>query len=133
MSNITFSLNLNQRIEYRYKSLAFVKQSYHRVLISPFSERATQRHKLPSNKKYILDTYNDSHPDDQLPKIRIHDFRHSHVSMLINSKVDTFIIAVRLGHSKQMVENVYGHLFSSKKKEILNVLNNVNLTPQTLF
>lgn len=86
---------------------------------------------ISNNKKYILDTYNDSYPDDQLPKIRIHDFRHSHVSMLINSEVDTFTIAERLGHSKQMVENVYGHLFPSKKKEILNVLNNVNLTPQT--
>lgn len=86
---------------------------------------------ISNNKKYILDCYNDTHPDDQLPKIRIHDFRHSHVSMLINSEVDTFTIAERLGHSKQMVENVYGHLFPSKKKEILNVLNNVQLTPQT--
>ncbi|MEG0093872.1 MAG: site-specific integrase, partial [Erysipelotrichaceae bacterium] len=83
---------------------------------------------ISNNKKYILDTYNDSHPDDQLPRIRIHDFRHSHVSMLINSEVDTFTIAERLGHSKQMVENVYGHLFPSKKKEILNVLNNVKIT-----
>lgn len=133
MSNITFSLNLNQRIEYRHTPLTSAQQPHHRVFIPPFFETATQGHKLPSNKKYILDTYNDSHPDDQLPKIRIHDFRHSHVSMLIKSEVDTVTIAERLGHSKQMVENVYGHLFSSKKKEILNVLNNVNLTPQTLF
>ncbi|MEG3003383.1 MAG: tyrosine-type recombinase/integrase [Anaerorhabdus sp.] len=86
---------------------------------------------ISHNKKYIVDTYNDSHPVEQLPMTRIHDFRHSHVSMLINSEADTFTIAERLGHSKQMVENVYGHLFPSKKKEILNVLNNVKLSPQT--
>lgn len=56
-------------------------------------------------------------------KIRLHDIRHSHVSLLINNGVDRFIIAKRLGHSIEMVENVYGHLFPENRKSILNVLD----------
>ncbi|MEI7668350.1 MAG: site-specific integrase, partial [Erysipelotrichaceae bacterium] len=44
-------------------------------------------------------------------KIRIHDFRHSHVSLLIDMKQQVFTIAKRLGHSPDMVNNTYGHLF----------------------
>lgn len=80
-------------------------------------------YKTVENKKnkYITE-YNKTH-EQQLPKIRIHDFRHSHVSLLINNGVDSFLIAERLGHSKDMVEKTYAHMFPDKKKEILNVLN----------
>lgn len=68
-------------------------------------------------------------PDNPLPKIRVHDFRHSHVSLLINNAskedLDSYIIAERLGHSKEMVEKVYGHLFPERRKKILNILENL--------
>lgn len=51
--------------------------------------------------------------------IRIHDFRHSHVSMLIHLGINPFEIAKRLGHSVDMVNNVYGHLFPETDKEIV--------------
>lgn len=73
--------------------------------------------------KYI-ELYNSSH-DVKLPRIVIHDFRHSHVSLLINNNVDSFTITERLGHSKEMVERVYGHMFPSKRKAILDVLDNL--------
>lgn len=73
--------------------------------------------------KYI-ELYNKTH-DDKLHRIVLHDFRHSHVSLLINNNLDSFTIAERLGHSKEMVERVYGHLFPSKRKAVLDILENL--------
>lgn len=57
--------------------------------------------------------------------IRIHDFRHSHVSLLINIGVNFMEIAKRLGHSVSMVQNVYGHLFESAQIELVRKLDRV--------
>jgi len=56
-------------------------------------------------------------------RIRIHDFRHSHVSLLINNGCTAFEISQRLGHSMNMVENVYSHLFKSTQQNMINLLN----------
>lgn len=73
--------------------------------------------------KYI-DLYN-SQNEIKLTRLTLHGFRHSHVSLLINNGIDSFTIAERLGHSKEMVERVYGHMFPSKRKAILNILDNL--------
>lgn len=57
--------------------------------------------------------------------IRIHDMRHSHVSTLINNGFSPFEIAKRLGHSVDMVNNVYGHLFPEKDKLMVDRLNQI--------
>lgn len=77
---------------------------------------------VTNRKNKYIECYNES-CKDEIPKIRIHDFRHSHVSLLINNGVSSFTIAERLGHSKEMVERVYSHMFPDKRKEILNVLD----------
>lgn len=56
-------------------------------------------------------------------KATLHDFRHSHVSMLINSGLQPFEIAKRLGHTVEMVNEVYGHLYPSKQKEMVELMN----------
>lgn len=58
-----------------------------------------------------------------LHRIRIHDFRHSHVSLLINNGVPDFDIAKRLGHTKDMVNNIYGHWFKRNQEKLVDVLN----------
>ena len=58
--------------------------------------------------------------------IKLHDLRHSHVSLLINSGLQPFEIAKRLGHSVEMVNEVYGHLYPSKQKEMVDMLNSLN-------
>lgn len=87
--------------------------------IKPFPRKT-----IENRKNQYIELYNESH-EDKIPYIRLHDLRHSHVSLLINNEVDVFIIADRLGHSKEMVENVYGHLFPQKRKTVKNVLNNL--------
>ena len=58
-------------------------------------------------------------------RIRIHDLRHSHVSLLINLGFSPFDIAKRLGHTPEMVNNIYGHWFQDAQNKMVNKLNNI--------
>ena len=59
--------------------------------------------------------------------IRIHDLRHSHASLLINKGdnqlATIYTIAARLGDTVDMVFKIYGHLFPSTQREIIDKLN----------
>ncbi len=58
-----------------------------------------------------------------VPFIRIHDLRHSHVSMLIDLGFSTYLIAERIGDTVQMVNNTYGHLYPTKHQEVADRLD----------
>lgn len=58
-----------------------------------------------------------------VPVIRIHDLRHSHVSLLIELGFSPHLIAERIGDTVQMVNNTYGHLYPTKHKEVAEKLN----------
>ena len=63
-----------------------------------------------------------------LPYIRIHDFRHSHASLLINEGISIQEIARRLGHSNvELTWRVYAHLYPREEDRALKVLNALNL------
>lgn len=53
-----------------------------------------------------------------------HDLRHSHVSLLIHLGFSAFEISKRLGHSVEMVNETYGHLFPNVQQNIISKLNN---------
>lgn len=62
----------------------------------------------------------------QLHKIRVHDFRHSHASLLINLGANIVLVSKRLGHSDtQQTLNTYSHLYPNSEMEIVNKLNNL--------
>ena len=62
--------------------------------------------------------------DDTLKKIRIHDFRHSHASLLINQGEDYLVVKERLGHASIMTTiDTYSHLYPSKQKELAEKLD----------
>lgn len=80
-------------------------------------------HKTVENaKNRYIELYNKEHPKEPIPKIRIHDFRHSHVSYLANNGADSWDIAERLGHSREMVEKRYSHMFPEKKNKMKKLL-----------
>ena len=61
-----------------------------------------------------------------IKKIRIHDFRHSHVSLLISKGVPITAISKRLGHSNiQMTLNTYTHLIPEDEDKVINVIENL--------
>ena len=51
-------------------------------------------------------------------RIRIHDLRHSHVSLLIEMGFSTLAIAERLGHESNEVTMMYARLFPNKQEEM---------------
>ena len=57
--------------------------------------------------------------------IRTHDFRHSHVSLLIKLNFSAFDIAKRLGHTVDMVNNRYDHWFDNAQVKMVNKLNSL--------
>ena len=65
-------------------------------------------------------------------KIRVHDFRHSHASYLINQGVQPLIIKERLGHKDiKITMNTYGHLYPSQQKEVAKMLDAQRNSPNS--
>ena len=78
----------------------------------PYSETDIRRH---LNRHIIT---------SNVPKIRIHDFRHSHASYLINSGIPIKAVSQRLGHSSvKTTMDVYWHLMDKDEDNILKLLN----------
>ncbi len=57
--------------------------------------------------------------------IRVHDLRHSHVSLLINMGYSAVAIANRVGHESIHITYKYAHLFPDTQKEMVDRLNNL--------
>ena len=70
--------------------------------------------------KQILSRNND------IKKIRIHDLRHSHASLLINQGEDYLVVKERLGHASITTTiDTYSHLYPSKQKSLANKLDEI--------
>ena len=58
-----------------------------------------------------------------LPRIRVHDLRHSHASLLIELGFSALLVSERLGHENVTTTlNIYAHLFPSKQSEVAEKL-----------
>ena len=58
-------------------------------------------------------------------RIRIHDLRHSHISLLIDMGFSAVAIADRVGHESIEITYRYAHLFPSKQKEMASRLDDL--------
>lgn len=56
-------------------------------------------------------------------RIRIHDLRHSHISLLIDMGFSAVAIADRVGHESIEITYRYAHLFPSKQVEMAKKLD----------
>ena len=59
-------------------------------------------------------------------RIRVHDLRHSHVSLLINQGYTALAIAKRVGHKAIDITYRYAHLFPDTQEKIINTLEDLN-------
>ena len=57
-----------------------------------------------------------------IERIRVHDLRHSHISLLINAGLTLLDIADRSGHEAVEITLQYGHLFPNRQNEIVAAL-----------
>lgn len=79
-----------------------------------------RRHLQKLIKEYNQDASN------PLPMLRIHDFRHSHASYLINNMKDQYNIydvAKRLGDTVDTVLDTYAHWFKDADRKVVNAID----------
>ena len=56
-------------------------------------------------------------------RIRIHDLRHSHISLLIDMGFTALAIADRVGHESIDITYRYAHLFPTRQTEMTDRLD----------
>lgn len=93
---------------------------------------------IDRKKKKYFDLVN-KNSKEKINEITIHEFRHSHVSLLINEyikiskeknmKVDMakffLMLSNRMGHTIKVMQETYMHLFPTIQDEIVDLLDNL--------
>ena len=78
---------------------------------------------FPVTKSYLYREMQRSCQETGVKRIRIHDLRHSHISLLIDQGFSAVAIADRVGHESIDITYNYAHLFPSKQAEMADKLD----------
>lgn len=79
---------------------------------------------LPITKYYLEHEMKRGIKESGVKRIRLHDLRHSHASMLVEMGFSPLEIANRLGHQKiDTTLNVYSHLYPNKQEQLAERLD----------
>ena len=78
---------------------------------------------FPVTKSYLYREMERGSKQAGVKRIRIHDIRHSHVSLLIDMGFSATAIADRVGHESIDITYNYAHLFPSKQNEMAEKLD----------
>ena len=78
---------------------------------------------FPFTKCALANTMKTASRAAGVKQIRVHDLRHSHVSLLINLGFPALAIADRLGHESVHITYNYAHLFPSQQQNVVDVLD----------
>src|SRR5690606_30913897 len=57
-----------------------------------------------------------------LPRVRLHDLRHTHATMLLAAGVHPRVAAARLGDTVEVTMNTYSHVLPSMQEEVARKL-----------
>ncbi len=61
-----------------------------------------------------------------LPKITLHEVRHTSISYLMNRGVDIKSVSVRAGHQNtRTTEEIYGHVYAKNKRATADEYNDL--------
>ncbi|MEP6715000.1 MAG: tyrosine-type recombinase/integrase [Terriglobia bacterium] len=72
----------------------------------------------PAEERNVLRRFQKICKENDLPRLRVYDLRHSHASLLINEGVHPKKISERLGHSSiKLTMDTYGHLFEGSDRD----------------
>lgn len=77
---------------------------------------------VPATKSFLHHEMDRGSKAAGVKRIRIHDLRHSHVSLLIELGYSALAIADRLGHESTEVTMRYAHLFPNKQDDMADDL-----------
>ena len=132
------TININKTVYNRKVTSTKTKGSTRTIVMPKHTMRLLSQ--LKANVKYykpeyvVFGEFNDHIPTTTLDrhfekytkkadvkKIRLHDFRHSHASYLINKGAIPSMVASRLGHSNPSTTlDIYSHLYPSTEKEVVS-------------
>ena len=87
-----------------------------------YSQTPTDR-LFPISKSYLHHEMTRGSKEQGIKRIRVHDIRHSHVSLLIEMGFSAVAIADRVGHESIDITYRYAHLFPSRQAEMAEKLN----------
>lgn len=81
---------------------------------------------FPVNPYYLESRWLDLLRKSGLPKIRLHDLRHTHASLLLKAGVHPKVVSERLGHSSITITlDRYSHLFPTMQQEAAEKLDDL--------
>ena len=78
---------------------------------------------FPISKHYLHHEMNRGSKETGVKRIRIHDLRHSHISLLIDMGFTALAIADRVGHESIDITYRYAHLFPTRQTEMAEKLD----------
>ena len=78
---------------------------------------------FPITKSYLHHEMNRGCKEQGIKRVRVHDIRHSHVSLLIEMGFSAVAIAERVGHESIDITFRYAHMFPTKQTEMADRLN----------
>lgn len=79
---------------------------------------------FPVTKYYLEHEMQRGIKESRVKRIRLHDLRHSHASMLVEMSFSPLEIADRLGHEKiETTLNTYSHLYPNKQEKLADRLD----------
>lgn len=111
-----------------FKSNRFIKmpqficdemQDYLKMLYEPKEDERI----FTISKSYLHHAMNRGSKVSGVKRIRVHDLRHSHVSLLINMGFTVLAIADRMGHESIDITYRYAHLFPSEQTQMAEQLD----------
>ena len=142
------------------KQTVTISKTYHRskgrdIITSPKTKKSNRTIKMPpflceEMQEYIKMLY-DIQPDERMftvtksylnhemergakqagvKKIRVHDIRHSAVSLLINMGFSVLAIGERMGHEAEKITYRYAHLFPTVQTEMAEKLEMERMTKE---
>lgn len=83
---------------------------------------------FPISKSYLHREMDRGCKQTGVKRIRIHDLRHSHISLLIDMGFTALAIAERVGHESIDITYRYAHLFPTRQAEMADKLENERLS-----
>jgi len=78
---------------------------------------------FPVRKSFLAKNIHAGATAAGVKQIRVHDLRHSHVSLLINMGYNVVAIGDRVGHESAEITFRYAHMFPSVQKDMADKLN----------
>lgn len=78
---------------------------------------------FPTQKSFLVKNIHSGATKAGLKQIRVHDLRHSHVSLLIDMGYSAVAIAERAGHESVDITYRYAHMFPSVQQDMAEKLN----------